>query len=153
LPKGIKGNKEAVAETIANNVRSKIIKEHLIDPAFFDEMSKLLDVIIKERKANAITYEEYLQKIAALAKKVKEGKSESTPDALNTPAKRVLYNNLGKDEKLALLCDQRVKYVKKADFRGNLQKENEIKAELYKILNDIKEVERIFAIVKQQNEY
>lgn len=153
LPKGIKGNKEAVAETIANNVRSKIIKEHLIDPAFFDEMSKLLDVIIKERKANAITYEEYLQKIAVLAKKVKEGKSESTPDALNTPAKRVLYNNLGKDEKLALLCDQRVKYVKKADFRGNLQKENEIKAELYKILNDIKEVERIFAIVKQQNEY
>jgi len=32
LPKGIKGNKEAVAETIANNVRQKIIKEHLIDP-------------------------------------------------------------------------------------------------------------------------
>jgi type I restriction enzyme R subunit len=29
---GIKGNKGAVAETIENNVRSKIIKEHLNDP-------------------------------------------------------------------------------------------------------------------------
>ncbi len=27
FPDGIKGNKDAVAETIANNVRSKIIKE------------------------------------------------------------------------------------------------------------------------------
>ena len=34
LPDGIKGNKDAVAETIANNVRSKIIKEHLNDPAY-----------------------------------------------------------------------------------------------------------------------
>jgi type I restriction enzyme R subunit len=33
LPEGLKANKEAVAETIENNVRSKIIKEHLNDPA------------------------------------------------------------------------------------------------------------------------
>ena len=32
LPEGIKGNKDAVAETIANNVRSRIIKDHLNDP-------------------------------------------------------------------------------------------------------------------------
>jgi type I restriction enzyme R subunit len=57
--------KQAVAETIENNVRQKIIKDHLIDPAFFEEMSTLLDAVIKERKDNAITYEEYLKKIAA----------------------------------------------------------------------------------------
>ena len=33
---GMKGNKEAIAETIENNVRSKIIKEHLNDPAFYE---------------------------------------------------------------------------------------------------------------------
>ena len=32
LPKDIKSNKEAVAETIENNVRSKIVEEHLLDP-------------------------------------------------------------------------------------------------------------------------
>src|SRR5439155_24949174 len=33
LPGGIKGNNGAVAETIGNNVRSKMIKEHLNEPA------------------------------------------------------------------------------------------------------------------------
>ena len=67
MPEGIKKSEEAVAETIENNVRQKIIREHLIDPAYFEEMSKLLSEIIKERKANALQYEEYLKKISELA--------------------------------------------------------------------------------------
>ena len=120
---------------------------------FFEEMSTLLDTIIKELKANAISYEEYLKKIAELAKTVNEGKSETTPDVLKTPAQRALYNNLGKDENLAIQIDEAVKRVKKADFRGNLQKENEVKSALHQILNNKEDVERIFAIVKQQREY
>ena len=46
LPEGIKASKDAVAETIANNVRSKIIQEHLNNPAYYDRMSKLLEEII-----------------------------------------------------------------------------------------------------------
>ena len=61
LPGGIKGNKDAVAETIANNVRSKIIKEHLNDPAYYDRMSKLLEEIIADLKAKRLDYEEYLE--------------------------------------------------------------------------------------------
>ena len=69
---GLKGNKAAIAETIENNVRSKIIKEHLNDPAFYETMSKLLDEIIIARKAKAIEYEEYLKRIAELAKSVRK---------------------------------------------------------------------------------
>ena len=43
---GLKGNRNAISETIENNVRSKIIKEHLNDPAFYEKMSALLDEII-----------------------------------------------------------------------------------------------------------
>lgn len=153
LPKGIQASKEAVAETIENNVRQKIIKEHLIDPAFFEEMSKLLDIIIKERKANAISYEEYLKKIADLAKRVNEGKGESTPDGLNTPAKRALYNNLGEDEVLALSVHKKVVTYRPDNWKGNEIKELVIKSKLYEVLGDEKEVERIFPIVKQQSEY
>jgi hypothetical protein len=39
---GLKGNKNAVAETIENNVLRTIIKEHLNDPAYYDKMSSLL---------------------------------------------------------------------------------------------------------------
>lgn len=153
LPQGIRSNKEAIAETIENNVRRKIIKEHLIDPAYFEEMSKLLSEIIKERKDNAVSYEEYLKKIADLAKRVNTMIRDDLPARIQTLAQRALYNNLGKNESLAIAMDEAIKRVKKADFRGNQQKENEIKAEIYKILKDEKEVERIFSIIKQQTEY
>ena len=55
---GLKGNKDAIAETIENNVRRTIIKERLTNPAFFDKMSSLLDELIALRKARAIEYEE-----------------------------------------------------------------------------------------------
>ncbi|MCD6163568.1 MAG: HsdR family type I site-specific deoxyribonuclease [candidate division Zixibacteria bacterium] len=153
LPKGIQSSREAIAETIANNVRQKIIREHLIDPAFFEEMSKLLDLIIQERKTKAINHEEYLKKIAELAKIVFEGKSETTPHILNTPAKRALYNNLGKDENLALSIHNNVIKNRPDNWRGRELRERVIKGELYKVLKDEKEVERIFVIIKQQNEY
>ena len=153
LPQGIKSNQEAVAETIENNVRRKIIKEHLIDPAYFEEMSKLLNEIIKERKAGAISYEEYLKKIAELAKRVSNPIRDDMPVEITTRAQQALYNNVGKDETLAIKIDKAVLRKRMADWRGDRPKENIIKAELYKILNDENEVETIFRIIKQQHEY
>jgi len=66
-------NTRAIAETIENNVRRKIIKESLNDPAFFETMSELLDEIIGLRRTKAIEYEEYLQRIADLARRVEVG--------------------------------------------------------------------------------
>lgn len=153
MPQGIKGSKQAVAETIENNVRQKIIKDHLTDPAFFEEMSTLLNAVIKERKDNAISYEEYLKKIADIASKVQSGKTDTMPNAIKTSAQRALYNNLGKDEKLALSVHEKIIQIKPDGWRGNEPRENVIKAGLYEILHDFTEVERIFTIIKQQAEY
>ena len=92
MPDGIKSSHEAVAETIENNVRRKIIKEHLIDPAYFEEMSEVLSEIIRERKANAINYEEYLKKIAELAKRVNTMTRDDLPPTIQTHGQRALYN-------------------------------------------------------------
>ena len=116
-------------------------------------MSTLLNAVIKERKDNAITYEVYLKKIAAIASKVQAGKTGTTPDAIRTPAQRALYNNLGKDEELTLVLDAEIKYVKQDSWRGNEPKELLIKKALYGILKDENEVERIFSIIKEQREY
>lgn len=153
LPEDIKNSKEAVAETIENNVRQKIIKDHLIDPAFFDQMSKLLSEIIIERRTGAIGYEEYLQKIADLVSQVNEGKSEDTPTELRTPAQRVLYNNLGKDKELAMRVHEIILSVRPDAWKGTETKERVIKAALYQILGSVDEVERIFEIIKKQDEY
>jgi type I restriction enzyme R subunit len=177
LPDGLKGNKDAVAETIENNVRSKIIKENLNDPAYYAKMSALLGEIIAARKAKAIEYEEYLKQIAELAKRVEAGQAEDTPPQLDTPGRRALYNMLrqgaaadgvlhvaepaahydvaGKGDALALALkiDETVKHTRPDGWRGVQAKENVIKAALYGILQDVAEVERIFLIIRQQKEY
>jgi type I restriction enzyme R subunit len=154
LPKGVQGNPRAVAETIANNVRSKIIKEHLNDPAFYDKMSVLLGEILADLKAQRIDYEEFLKRIAELVKKVQTGKAANTPEKLNTPGKRALFNNLDQNEALALKIDETVRHVRPNAFRGNQAKENVIKAALLPLLgNNPTEVERIFLIIKVQAEY
>ena len=154
LPDGVKANKDAVAETIENNVRSKILKEELSDPEFYAKMSALLDEIIRRRREKAIDYEEYLRSIADLARQVAAGKGDDMPPALNTPGKRALFNNLGRDEALALNIDAAIRNARPDGWRGIQARENVIKAALWPLLgNDVAEVERVFLIVKQQPEY
>ncbi len=98
---GLRGNKEAIAETIANNVRSKIIKDHLNDPAFYDKMSALLDEIIADLRAKRIEYAEYLKRIAELAKNVQAGQADDTPEPLKkSPGLRAIFNLLKVDATL-----------------------------------------------------
>ena len=122
-------------------------------------MSALLDEIIAARKARAIEYEEYLRRIAVLAKRVEAGVAEDTPAPLrNSPALRALYNNLKTARQkppradrvseskaeytvsgdavldLALEIDATVRRVKPDAFRGHQARENTIKAELLPLL-------------------
>jgi type I restriction enzyme R subunit len=174
---GMKGNEEAVSETIENNVRSKIIKEHLNDPAFYDRMSVLLDELIKARKEKAIEYEEYLQKIAELAKQVVAGHDANLAEPLKrSPALRSLYNNLKKDVEagempdfaetspewvmegdpilnLAVSLDQAIRKNAHDGWRGVLTREKAVKRAMHSILQSPEEVERLFPIIKQQQEY
>ncbi len=149
----MKGNTNAIAETIENNVRSTIIKAHLSDPAYFEEMSALLAEIIADRRAKAIDYEEYLRRIGALANQVQAGQSAGTPSTLTTAGKRALWNNLGRDELLALQVDAAVLAARPDDWRGILAREQIVKRALYNVLQDHGEVERIFLIIKAQVEY
>jgi type I restriction enzyme, R subunit len=164
---GLRGNRDAIAETIENNVRRKIIKEHLADPAFYESMSELLDEVIKLRKANAISYEEYLKRVADLAIRVQTGYTDGTLAQLrDSPALRALYSNLktrpapvaeesSEDPhlRLAIRIDEEVRRVRADDWRGHLARERSIKRALYDILLDDAEVERFFLIVKAQPEY
>jgi type I restriction enzyme R subunit len=153
LPGSLKGNKDAVAETIENNVRAKIIKESLTDPAFYDKMSKLLDEIIVARKAKAIAYETYLKQIAKLVSAVNAGQEGDRPAAIQTEGQRALYNNLAKDADLAMRIDTKIKEVRPADWRGVHAREQEVKAAIYEIVKDEVETERLFAIIYHQREY
>ncbi len=77
LPEGIQKNHDAVAETIENNLRRKIIDDQPINPKYFEKMSQLLDELIKQRRAAALEYKQYLKQIIELTKQV-QNPSEST---------------------------------------------------------------------------
>lgn len=153
LPNKIKKDREAMAETIENNVRTKIVKEHLTDPVFFEKMSLLLSEIIKQRKAKAIDYEEYLKQIAALAKQVQEGKASDTPKELDSPAKVVLYHYFDGDIDKAIMIHEVVMEHAPSGWKGDSAKENKIREELYKLLNDFEETINVFDVIKEQDEY
>ena len=54
-------SRNAIAEGIINNVRKTIIREQLTDPRFYEEMSKLLDDLIQQSRADAAAYEQFLK--------------------------------------------------------------------------------------------
>ena len=154
LPKGIRKNQEAVAETIENNVRKLIIDEQPINPKYYEKMSELLDALIEQRKQEALDYQKYLEKIVELAKKVKNPAGEEYPKALNTPAKRALYDNLGKDEALALKVDSAVRESRQDDWRGNAVKVRKVRIAIKAVLQDDEALtDQILELVKNQNEY
>ncbi|WP_299010403.1 type I restriction endonuclease subunit R [uncultured Shewanella sp.] len=129
IPKDLRENKEAMAEAIENNVRKMIVDENPINPKYFDQMSSLLDDIIKQRREKALNYQEYLEQIRELAKKVVNpsgNRSARYPDSVDTAAKQSLYDNLGNDEVLTAKIDTAVRYTKKSDWLGDRFKEREI---------------------------
>lgn len=169
LPEGVRGSKDAVAETIENNVRARIIKEHLTDPMFYERMSALLEEVIRFRKERADRYEDYLKRVADLVQQVEAGHGDDLPAELRkNPGMRALFNNVhavqddavrdaGNEQaarlELARALDQAVRASRPAHWRGNPAKENVIKTAMFQVVADEKEVERLFAVIVQQQDY
>ncbi|WP_242122191.1 type I restriction endonuclease subunit R [Sphingomonas lacusdianchii] len=154
LPEGIKSNPENIAETIENNVRKLIIDETPVNPKYYEQMSELLDALVEQRKADALSYAEYLDKIVELAKRVHSPEvGGSYPSGINTPAKRALFDNLSGDEVLATAIDDDVRRSKKADWRGNIFKGREVRRAIGRHISDPALVDTIFNLVHKQHEY
>jgi len=154
LPSGIRKNREAVAETIENNVRKLIIDETPINPKYYEKMSELLDALIAQRKTEAVDYEDYLAKIVALTKQAMiPGSDPKYPAAVNSAAKRALFDNLDEDEGLALAIDAAIRATKKDDWRNNPIKRKEVRIAIKAVIADPALIDMIFELAQNQHEY
>jgi len=154
LPKGIRENKEAVAETIENNVRKLIIDEQPINPKYYERMSELLDALIEQRKKEALEYQEYLAKIVELTRKAKNPSTGYVyPTAMDTAAKRALYDNLGQDESLALRVDHAINENRQDDWRTNNFKVKKVKLAIKSVLSDEELTDKTLDLAIKQHEY
>jgi type I restriction enzyme, R subunit len=155
MPAGVRKSKDASAEIVDNNVAKRIVDQRPINPKYYDKMSELLAELIRQRKQEAISYQEYLARIVELTRKMANpAASGSYPGAIHTPARRALYDNLGKDEALAIKVDETVRAHRQDDWRNNVMKVKRVRIALTGVLNGDRDLtEQVLEIVKNQNEY
>lgn len=163
-------SKKAVAEGIINNIRKTIIRDQLTDPRFYDEMSKLLEDLIKQSRDSAEAYEAFLKKAEELVRKL--AAREAGPDLPaglhgNREA-TVVFNNLQSlpadkftcpaDEEqraeLALEIDRAIREHAPAGWKGDPVREREVKNVLFPLFNRDREATlAMFEIIKNQQGY
>lgn len=169
---------DAVAEGIINNVRKTILREQLTDPRFYEEMSKLLDDLIRQLRTGAIDYEEFLRGQEALAKRLAARQTdEGLPAGLHGNREAaVIYNNLPRiwaagsaregilaearaeygDERLdlALEIDLVVREQAPAGWKGDQAREAQVLNALFPLLDRDREATlALFELVKNQPGY
>jgi len=171
-------SRNAIAEGIINNVRKTIVRDQLTDPRFYEQMSKLLTDLIKQSRADAAAYEEFLRKAEALVKRLAAKQpDEDVPAALHGKREAtVIYNNLprilaagpgmpaGVEEalpehkdgrvRLALEIDQVMRERAPAGWKGDQAREAQVLNGLYPLLHRDREATlALFELIKNQPEY
>ena len=163
-------SKNAVAEGIINNVRKVIIRDQLTDPKFYEEISKLFNDLIEQKRGDTESYEAFLRKAEALVKQM-AGRSlvGSHPPLLNGhPEAIVLFNNLDNipsssfhcpedaNEKasLALRLDRAMREMAPAGWKGDDIREKQVLNALFPLLiRDREATMALFEIIKHQPGY
>jgi type I restriction enzyme, R subunit len=167
-------SRNAIAEGIINNVRKTIIRDQLTDPRFYAEMSKLLDDLIAQSRAEAAAYEAFLKKAEELVKRMaKKDAIAGVPAVLyGKPEAIVIFNNLPEilagaavlheesfSEKaeratLALQIDQAMREMAPAGWKGDDTREKQVLNALFPIMSrDRRATQAIFEIIKNQPGY
>ncbi len=163
-------SKNAIAEGIINNVRKTIIRDQLTDPRFYAEMSKLLDDLIKQTRADAAAYEAFLKNAEELVKRMaRKAPGPDVPAVLHgKPEAIVLFNNLASipattfqcptdddaKAKLALELDQAMREHAPAGWKGDDTREKQVLNALFPIMErDRTATKATFEIIKNQPGY
>ncbi len=171
-------SKNAIAETIVNNVRKTIIRDRLTDPRFYEQMSKLLDDLIQQSRDDAEAYEKFLRDAEALVKKLYEKQSDGNEPIVlygNANALAIYRNlpdilpdgtfpeNIGQEKVadyvdrmalLALRIDRIMHERAPAGWRGDEAKERTVQNFLYPLTGRNREATlRLFELLKDRPGY
>ena len=170
--------RSAIAEGIINNVRKIVVRDQLTDPRFYEQMSKLLNDLIKQSREDAAAYEEFLRKAEALVKRLANMQPEDgVPAALHGRREAtVIYNNLpkvlaaggvqayevaeppsdygGERLRLALEIDRVMREQAPAGWKGDQAREAQVLNALFPLLDCNREATlALFELVKNQPGY
>ena len=164
LPEGIRTNEAATAATIENNVRRLIIDRSDVNPRYYEEISHLLDDIIRQRRRGAMDYREYLSEIEGLSGRMAEHENpDRYPSNINTNPLRAFFDNLdplpeNRREAAAVAIDAAIRRTKQDDWRGNRFKKIQVRNAIARVIqekfsdNDL-DVNALLELAVNQSEY
>jgi type I restriction enzyme R subunit len=170
-------SRNSIAEGIINNVRQTIIRDQLTDPRFYEEMSKLLDDLIEQKREDTKEYEEFLKLAEELVRKMSKGQNTSSvPSKLQGKTEAIIiYNNLpdilskaaspliaaepeaeygDKLVHLALEIDRAMRELAPAGWRGDDTREKQVLNALFPIMQRNRAVTTaLFELIKNMKGY
>ncbi len=163
LVKDLPGNNEAKAEMIENNLQHEIVRKMSSNSVYYGKMSEMLKKIILQRKAEAMSYEEYLRQVVELAEAILHPETTSNyPDEVkDSAARRALYDYFQNNVELAVDVDSAIRISIQPEWKRNFQKQQRIRLAIYKQLlahmytedRATEETNNVFEIVQRQEEY
>ena len=164
LPDGIRTNQEAIAATIANNLRRLIVDRSAVNPKYYEEISHLLDEIIRERRGGAMDYREYLSEIEGLSSQITEPESQAEyPPNINTGPLQAFFNNLDdlsedRREAAALAIDAAIRENRQDDWRDNRFKRMRVRQAIARTIDEefsdeALDVDALLQLAVNQSEY
>ncbi len=135
LPGSIKNNQRSVAETLMANMRKMIITERSNNPAYYDKISDLLNQLILDQKSGKIDYKEMISKLIEKVKEVRGRTKPNYPLSINSSGKQALYDNLDKNEELALSVHESV-----VTYASHGWRDNSVPAKMKQVRKAVKNV-------------
>ncbi|HOM03494.1 MAG TPA: restriction endonuclease subunit R, partial [Acetivibrio sp.] len=146
-----------------NNLQHEIVRKMSSNSVYYGKMSEMLKKIILQRKAEAMSYEEYLRQVVELAEAILHPETTSNyPDEVkDSAARRALYDYFQNNVELAVDVDNAIRISIQPEWKRNFQKQQRIRLAIYKKLlahmytedRATEETNNVFEIVQRQEEY
>ncbi len=156
LPNSIKSKEKSVAETLLANMYRVVNSERPNNPAYYDKISALLKQLLDDVKNGKLSYKELIEKLIQKVREMK-GHGRVYPTTISSLGMKALYDNLGKNEELAIKVHQAVKENAKDGWRDLSvpAKMKKVRRVVSEALNyeDEEFISQIMTVISNQKEY
>lgn len=133
---------------IIGNTRKILVDEEATNPMFFNQLSKVLESIIEERRQGIVDYKKFLEDLnKKILSKLENKVNNERPSSIDNDLKKTLYDNLENNEQLTLELIEIIDNEFPAGWVGHKMKERSVRNKLSDKLNET-QVEKIFNILK-----
>lgn len=156
LPTSIKSSEKSVAETLLANMYRVVNSERPNNPAYYDKVSQMLRQLLEDVKNGKLSYKELIDKLIQKVRDVKNQKG-AYPASISTLGLKALYDNLEKNEELAIKVHYAVKNSAKDSWRDLSvpTKMRKVRRAVMGALNsdDDEHVSKVMGIILRHKEY